>query len=343
VARPVPALICATAGLLVATPAADAHSLIRLVGNEALYLSQDATSLNTLAVRAAGDEIEFRDPTVDNGADIGPCRPGEVDRAGNPIQAFCPGSGVVRVRIDLGEREDTATVSIALPVHLTGGPGADQLTTGSFPDYVNGGDGNDRLVTGAGDDELVAGPGVDDVDAGSGGDKIDVRDGLRDTVSCGDGADTVTADEFDALATDCEGAARTSTPPPPDAAATATDKTPPSIDVGAVTLQRVGRRGIVRVAATSTERGTIGASGFVDVAGLRLPLGSAGKRIAVAGGGAELAIRLTAPQMRAARRALRRGRHVFVRLTVVATDAAGNSAQKRAPRIRLTAGTSRAR
>ena len=47
-----------------------------MIGGDALYLSQDATSLNTLTVRSVGNEIEFRDPTVDGGADIGPCRPG---------------------------------------------------------------------------------------------------------------------------------------------------------------------------------------------------------------------------------------------------------------------------
>ena len=74
-ARSVPALI-AVAWLLVVAPAASAHSWIRLVGTEALYLSQDATSLNTLTVRGAGEELEFHDPTVDNGVDIGPCRAG---------------------------------------------------------------------------------------------------------------------------------------------------------------------------------------------------------------------------------------------------------------------------
>jgi hypothetical protein len=46
---------------------------------------------------------------------------------------------------------------------------------------------------------------------------------------------------------------------------------------------------------------------------------------------------LTARQRREALRVLRRGRRVVVNLTVVASDAAGNSAQKRAPRIRLSA------
>ena len=88
--------------------------------------------------------------------------------------------------------------------------------------------------------------------------------------------------------------------------------------------------------ATSSERGTIGASGFVDIAGLSLPMSNAAERVPVPGAGVELTIRLTGRQLREARRVLRRGRRVTVRLGVVATDEAGNSAERRAPRIRLT-------
>ena len=52
----------------------------------------------------------------------------------------------------------------------------------------------------------------------------------------------------------------------------------------------------------------------------------------MAGGGAELSLKLSKSQLRQARRALKRKRKVSVFLSVVATDAAGNSAQKRAPR-----------
>ncbi|HEX6026786.1 MAG TPA: hypothetical protein VFZ00_32615 [Solirubrobacter sp.] len=334
-ARPVPALIAAAAGLLVAAPAADAHSLVRLAGGDALYLSQDATSLNTLTVRSVGNEIEFRDPTVDGGLDIGPCRPGDIGADGNAIQAFCPAAGITRVRIDLADREDTATITPTIPTEVLGGSGADTLTTGDVADTVNGGDGNDRLATGAGDDVVTGGLGIDDIDAGPGNDDVRAADGLADAVRCGDGIDRVEADGLDTVALDCETVTRTMTAPP-EAGATATDKTAPKVDASAVTLQRLGRRRpAVRVAATSSERGTVGASGFLDVAGLSLPLASTSKPIRVAGGGAELAIRLTRREVREARKALRRKRRVIARLTVVATDAAGNSAAKRAPRIRL--------
>jgi hypothetical protein len=279
--------------------------------------------------------IEFRDPPAYQGLDVGPCEPGEIRDDSFPIQAFCPAGGVTRVRIELGNREDTATVTVGVPVDLLGGDGADGLTTGDEPDTIDGGLGNDRIVAGGGADVLTGGDGVDEIDAGGGDDDIRVRDGLADTVRCGDGNDRVDADTFDALAGDCESAARTATAPPPESGQTATDTTAPVVDAGAVTLQRLGSHGVVRVIGTSTERGTLGASGYVSIGGLNLPLGNVSKPVTVAGGGVELTLKLTKRQLREAKRVLKRKRKVTVYLSVVATDAAGNSAQKRAPRIRM--------
>jgi hypothetical protein len=178
---------------------------------------------------------------------------------------------------------------------------------------------------------------VDSIDAGAGDDDLRVRDGLADTVTCGDGTDRVDADAVDVVAGDCETVSRTATAPPPEADLTATDKTAPVVDVGATTRQRLGSRGVVRVVGTSSERGTLGASGYVDIAGLRLPLGNVSKPIAVPGAGAELALKLTKAQLREARKQLKRKKKVTVHLSVVATDAAGNSAAKRAPKIALRA------
>lgn len=113
------------------------------------------------------------------------------------------------------------------------------------------------------------------------------------------------------------------------------DKTPPKLQVGGSTSQRVKRAGRVQVLATSSERGTIAASGFLDIAGLRLPLSSKAVPVASAGGGVTITVRLSKGQLRQVRRALRKRRRVSVRLGVVATDAAGNSAEAKAPVIRL--------
>jgi hypothetical protein len=334
---------CAAAGLALAlalavTPGgAGAHSLVRPAGAVISYLSEDATSLNDLRVRVVGGNVEFLDRTVDGGMDPGSCRPGEITNDANSwiIQTFCPVAGVTALRIDLREREDKATIDVPFRATVLGGTGADTLTTAGGPDILDGGDGNDVLSSAAGNDQLTGGLGADRLQAGDGDDQVDARDGQRDTIACGPGSDRVQADQLDDPAEDCEVVTRTTVVPPPDAGDGGPDAVAPKIDVGASTLQRLRGGRTVKVMATSSERGTIAASGFVDVAGLSLPLRTVRERVAVAGAGVELRVRFTTSQMTEIRRAHRRARRVVVRLGVVATDAAGNSAKRDAPRIVL--------
>ena len=329
------AVATATAGALAAA-VAHAHSLVRPAGAVVSYLSGDATSLNTLVVRASGARIEFRDPTVDGGMDPGSCAPGDVTPDANAwiIQAFCPAAGVQTIRLDLGEREDTATVEIAIATTLLGGPGADRLTGGPASDQLSGDDGDDVLAGGGGADVAVGGLGFDEVDGGAGDDDVRVRDGIQDVVRCGDGADAVDADTLDEVAGDCEAVTRTLTAAPPGAGG-ARDRVAPRLEVGAAARQRVRSSRRLRVFASSTESGYVAASGSLRVSGLTLPLRVARRSIAVAGGGAELVVTLTLGQHRQVLRALRRRRAVSAALVVVATDRAGNSRAARPIRIRL--------
>jgi Ca2+-binding RTX toxin-like protein len=77
-------------------------------------------------------------------------------------------------------------------------------------DTVRGGPGADVVEGGAGNDVLDPGPGADIVRGGSGNDTISVRDGVADSVDCGDGFDTVVADRSDVLV----GCESVSLPPP---------------------------------------------------------------------------------------------------------------------------------
>jgi len=325
---------CAAAAL--APAVAGAHSLVRVGGGQLNYVAEDATSLNSLTVRLSGGDIELRDPTVDGGMDPGPCRPGDITNDANAwiVQVFCGRSGITRLHADLGEREDVVNVALPIPATLLGGPGADRLTTGAPNDRLEGGEGNDRLDGGGGDDELDGGLGTDTLTGGAGDDVLRTADGLADRVDCGDGADRVEGDTVDVVEANCESVSRTAVAPPPEGEA-GDDSTAPVVRAGGSTLQRVGRRARVKIAATSSERGFLAASGFLDVAGLSLPLQSDRRRVSVAGGGVELTVRLRGRALRECRRALRRGRRVLVRMRVVGTDAAGNSAAVRAPRIRL--------
>jgi hypothetical protein len=297
------------------------------------YVSVDATSLNTLRVAPSGNRIEFRDDTVYGGMDPGRCTPGDVDGSGYIVQTFCPLGGVQRVRVDLGEREDTATVSVPVATSLLGGPGADVLTGGPAGDELSGGEGNDALDGSDGNDVLSGDQGADTLTGGPGADRIAARDGEPDGVTCGDGADTVDADTADRVAADCESVSRTATAAPETGAE---DGKPPRLEVGAPTLQRLG---LVRVYATSSERGAVSASGGLTIGDLVLPVKTIDRRrIRVGGGGAVLTYRVRGRHLREARRALRRGQRVTLRLGVVATDRAGLTTERKAPAITLVGG-----
>ena len=86
--------------------------------------------------------------------------------------------------------------------------GGNDVITGFADDFIDGGRGSDTLRGGDRDDRLVGGRGRDRVLGGSGADRIRVRDGARDTVSCGSGRDGVIADRRDRVARDCESVKR---------------------------------------------------------------------------------------------------------------------------------------
>jgi hypothetical protein len=274
--------------------------------------------------------------------DPGSCTPGDVTPDSNAwiIQTFCPLAGVARVRIDLGEREDTANVALPVATTVIAGPGADHVTVSGAAGEVTGGDGNDYLAGGPAGDVLSGGQGTDGLDGGGGADRLLARDGVSDGVRCGPGADSVDADTLDWITSDCEKVTRTLTAPPEGEA---DDGRRPRLDVGAPTIQRLGSSRSVYVYATSTKRGAISASGFLDIAGLSLPVRTDRRQIRVGGGGVRLTYRLSRSRWRSVAAALRKRRRVVMRLGVVATDLAGRSQQRNAPRIRLLAGSPRAR
>jgi len=330
--------------LLVAPPDASAHSLVRERGGRVLYLARDATSLNALEVRAAGRSIVLRDEAVAGGIDPGPCRatgvaPGSFD----VVEVRC--RGATRVRAELGDREDRATVRI--PAELRGGAGSDELGGGPAADVLLGGDGADRLAGGggadrlrgaSGDDTLGGEDGADDVDGGLGRDLIDggagddvlrARDGQADELLCGAGDDRVEADTLDRIAADCERGERVAVPAPPEPGPAGADEVSPRV--------RAVARGL-RIHATLGERGVLSASGFLEARGLRLPVQAERRQVPVGGGAAVLRVRLRGR----ARRLAARARRTTLRMAVVGTDRAGNSRLLALAPIRLRAPRARA-
>jgi Ca2+-binding RTX toxin-like protein len=82
---------------------------------------------------------------------------------------------------------------------LTGDAGDDWLSGGDGADDLRGGAGDDLVYGGAGNDQIDAGKGRDVVKAGTGNDTIKAKDRKAETIDCGAGKDTVTADKTDKL------------------------------------------------------------------------------------------------------------------------------------------------
>jgi hypothetical protein len=117
------------------------------------------------------------------------------------------------------------------PDVLIGLGGDDVIDGANGNDVIDGGDGNDTIYGGGNDDQIKGGPGLDSLSgegSGSGffisvagNDTIDARDGVREQLNCGPGADTAVVDDLDVVPQDpgslCEavdrGAAPAASPP----------------------------------------------------------------------------------------------------------------------------------
>ena len=87
---------------------------------------------------------------------------------------------------------------------LLGTAFADILRGLAGNDNLNGRAGPDKLYGGPGNDTISGGPGTDLLDGGPGNDTINARDRQPDTIHCGPGIDTLTADRTDLITPGCE-------------------------------------------------------------------------------------------------------------------------------------------
>lgn len=113
--------------------------------------------------------------------------------------ATCTVGGTRTIGFNGGDGTDTlrTTLPFAPPIVADGGLGADDLTGGDGADLLVGDLGDDTLTGGGGNDTLSGDAGADSVTGGVGDDSLDTFDGAVDTsISCGDGADTLAADNF---------------------------------------------------------------------------------------------------------------------------------------------------
>lgn len=204
-------------------------------------VSADPGEANSISIGRT-DNAGYTYSTVDVIDDGAPLTAGAgcLQVSGN--EASC-GPKYASVVVFLGDGNDTMnqlqyTVIASLEVHggpgndtINGSPVGDKLYGDEGNDSVNGFDGNDQTYGGAGEDAVAGGAENDFVDGGAGQDAINgdgsyftgdgsdqivSRDGERDTVTCGLGTDTVSADSVDVLEGDgqCESVDQSAEPGP---------------------------------------------------------------------------------------------------------------------------------
>jgi hypothetical protein len=215
------------ADTMTGTPAADEmnglggnDTLKGLVGSDTYFFSPDWGS----DLIPAGGEDAGTD-TLDFSLLVDPLQPLDVD-----LVSSADRDEVYSVYSGAGTLNFPATVQID---NVTGGQARDVIRGNNVSNLFNGNAGNDSLYGRGGDDRLIGDLGADaliggagndtiggagndtvtvvdtvygdnpEVPAETGNDTIDVKDGLKDTVDCGPGTDTVFFDEGD-FVTNCE-------------------------------------------------------------------------------------------------------------------------------------------
>lgn len=118
--------------------------------------------------------------------------------------ATCPSGSVARIRIDARDGNDVFAIdpAIGIPASFIGGAGVDTV------DYSSSTAGGVDVNLSAGTVSRAGGPdkllGIESVTGTSSDDQIDVRNAGTNTVTCGDGVDSVRSDPNDAVSGDCE-------------------------------------------------------------------------------------------------------------------------------------------
>jgi hypothetical protein len=276
--------------------------------------------------------------TLAGGADDG--RPGEGDDIRN-VESVLSFNPVGYVGTEAADRIEV--VQVSGPSTISGGAGDDFLKTSDGADHLDGGPGADIIDGGYNDDVIVGGPGPDSL-AGdhptgecgiywcklpAGNDTIDARDGERDTVTCGFGTDSVSADPIDVVAGDCENVTRVGAEP---AAGAAGGKSGAkgggknggksagtvTVSIGKVGLRKALAQGlVVKVATPGAGKISAGAS----LKGKRV---AGGSRTVTRAGKSSVRLKFKTP----AKRSLRRAKSVRLAVQVRFTPTSGSATTK---------------
>jgi Ca2+-binding RTX toxin-like protein len=238
--------------------------------------------------------------------------PGEGDNVGGDIE-----------KIEGTTGNDFFTGS-AGPDNFEGDSGNDEIHGAGGNDDLYGGGGDDKVFGDAGDDKVQGANGADNVDGGPGVDQIygDIgscsvfcnfdadmlfaRDGERDSVDCGGGADSAVVDQLDVVAF-CASVDRSTVAPPPQAGGPAKANL-----AGSKKTVKVSRRGRFSY-SFKAGAGLKGKAVFRKVATKSFTVPGSGK--------VTLKMRLSAKKLAL----LRRAGKIKTKVTVTLKDGAGGS------------------
>ena len=200
---------CALAVLL---PAVASAGTVAVSGGVLTYTA-NAGGQNALAISFDAANNEYRVTDAPSGAPVIGCN---APRGGDPTNTRrCPAAGVTSIRIDVRDRDDTATQSANTVTVAEGGDGDDVLTvSGTGADTARGGTGNDTFAGGGGNDTYEGGPdddafasdaGADSYAGGTGNDGISYRShSTAVSVSLNDSPDDGAMGEGDNVRADVE-------------------------------------------------------------------------------------------------------------------------------------------
>lgn len=146
--------------------------------------------------------------TIDGGSGTDIIRPGlgaDVITGGTGIDAVDYSERTKPVRINFFAVDDSPE---------QGEQGEGDSFSGDDVEVAFGGQAGDVLIGNGNPEQFIPGPGQDSIEMRQGDDIADLRDGEKDTITCGPGDDTVLADTKDVVAADCETVSRSSGQPP---------------------------------------------------------------------------------------------------------------------------------
>lgn len=184
------------------------------VEGSAVVFKAGNNEVNTVVINARGSALNQATGQVVQGFTV---RDSTAPVSVGPgCQAFtgavvCDIANASFISLDLGDMNDRVSQEErepgdAVPMRVKGGAGNDTLTGSPRGDVLDGelgddtldgGDGNDVLEGGFGSDTITGGRGSDSISGGPGKDTLNARDNENDTINCGLGRDTVTADASD--------------------------------------------------------------------------------------------------------------------------------------------------